>query len=277
MLRCGCFLLLLVFASGCPRWTGVAQARQEVLREGLMDQRIRDGFKLGLARSRAGLDCRVGGDYVERCKAGVQNVWFEVKDGPEGGEIIVPPIASEAQISVFWRGVDLENYQAFQNELPALVADRLRKNDETFEPTWGLMAAATSSITPTLSVPTFGLKVGLRRWFSINYGGHLAFDYGFRLGTSTHVVGLRAGVELTRFTAGRIFGLVGSPPWSVSGFIGPRLQLPTGVPIPGIRTGVGVALTDWKMAPLVVEFSADTWLRGDQTNVELSLSVGVGI
>lgn len=272
-----CVVLLL--ASGCPRWTGVAQARQKALRQGLMDQRMPEGFRFELAPTAAGLDCRVGADLVEHCRAGVQNVWFAVNDGPEGGQFEVPTNATEQQIVSFWKTLDISNFRKFEPQLAALVHDELEREDAEFAPQWGLTAAFTSGVSPTTGgSPELGAKAGIRRWFSINWGGFLALDYTVRLTANEHRFALRVGAELTRFTPGRLWGRVGAPPVSISAFMGPRLALfPNGRVAPGMRTGVGFLLTDWKMAPLVLEFCADTYFTGDTSRVEFFLQVGFGL
>lgn len=270
-----CALTVLVVVSGCARWTGVSRARQVVLREGLMEQRMPSGFRLALAPTVAGLDCRVGAESIERCVAGVQNVWFGVTDGPEGGQFVVPESATEQQIVNFWKAIDLANFREFEPQVEARVNEVLAREEAEFEPRWGLTAAFTSGLSSTVATGELGAKAGVRRWFTINWGGFVALDYGLRLATAEHRLSARLGVELTRFTPGRLWGRVGAPPASISAFIGPRLAIPG--PVPGVRTGVGLLLTDWKMAPVTVEFCADTWFTGESSRVEFFLAVGFGL
>ena len=135
--------------------------------------------------------------------------------------------------------------------------------------------AVTDLPDPLSPTTQLGGRVGVRRWWSINFGTHAAVDYLVQVGTDNHQFGLRLGLDLTRFTAGRFLGYVGAPPWAIYGFMGPRLRVPG--PVGGVRSGVGLMITDWKMAPLIVEFSADTWFQGEQSRVEFAITVGLAI
>lgn len=243
-----------------------------------MDQRMPDGFRSALAPTAVGLDCRVAADSSERCRAGVQNVWFTVHDGPEGGQFEVPENATEQQIVAFWKTLDISNFRQFEPQFEARVLDAMDREEAAFVPRWGLTAGLTSGVSPFAAAPELGARVGVRRWFSINAGAFAALDYNARLTANEHRFGLRFGAELTRFTDDRFWGRVGAPPASISAFVGPRIGLaPNARVTAGMRTGVGFLLTDWKMAPVLVEFCADTWFTGDSSKVDLFLAVGFGL
>ena len=102
--------------------------------------------------------------------------------------------------------------------------------------------------------------------------GHAAVEYRFR---GDHELSLRVGFEIARWTEGRLWGAAGAPPASVSFFIGPLFRLPAFRG--GVRTGVGLHVTDLRSAPFFFEIAAETFFAGESSRVTGVFTLGIGI
>jgi hypothetical protein len=58
-------------------------------------------------------------------------------------------------------------------------------------------------------------------------------------------------------------------------FIGPLIRLP--MIRSGLRTGVGIHITDIRSAPFFVELAAETHFAGEQSRVTGTFTIGVGL
>jgi len=268
--------LLVVLGAGC-RWTGIPRARRAVIAEGLASERMTGSVEGTLAFHEVTTDCRERSPGQARCRAHVAGVWIDAEDTPDGGRFVVPPTLSEAQLTTFWKNLDRASWDRFSPTIDERVEAFREAEAAAFTPQWGLTGGISSGVVSSSALSELGAFVGVRRWFDINWGGFLAFDWSFRQTTpAPHFVGLRLGVELTRFTPDRFLGRIGAPPASVYAFIGPRLEVvPTVAPV--IRTGLGVRVTDWYMAPVFIELTATSWFRADQSLVDFAFAIGFGL
>jgi hypothetical protein len=264
-------VMVVLGASGCGRWSGRDAARRELVRERFLDKQFplssaEVSSRIG-ARSRCTwnaenhLSC--GGCFGANC--------FEVIEQPEGTRVITPAPLTEPQYLELWRAIDAPSLAQFRAELPPLIDERLSEQARAFEPRLGLTAGLLGTGYLTTGSLSIDARVGVRRWFAVDWIGHLALEYHYR---GSHSIGLRIGVEVARWVDGRLWGVLGVPPASLAFFTGPSLN--TSLLAPGMRTGVGLHFTDWPMAPLIIEVVVQTTFAGQRSMLEPGLSVGLG-
>ena len=278
-------VLLLVFLSGCGRWTGVSAARREVVSDGLQAQhfplhlydaalRMPEGVTRCERQPTGKVTC--GGCFRNRC--------FQFLEEEGATRIATKAELTEAELISIWKPLDANSLATLRSELDGRVQDKLIEQEQRFVPRWGVTIGVLAGFTTEVSAlgrVMVGGRVGLRRWFDAHLLGHLAAEYRFRGG---HELSFRVGLEVARWTDGRLWGAVGVPGVSVAMFSGPlfrfaeafRSALVGELPI-GLRTGVGLHLTDIPSAPLFVEFAADTHFAGGASEVVGTFTVGVGL
>ena len=268
-------LLVLVFA-GCGRWVGVTAARREVLNEALQAQRFPVTPEEATLRMRGQLAVTTRCDRFSsgevRCGGCLRGRCFELREEEGFTRLTTKEDFTEAELTSFWRPLDLKSLTTFRVELDARVADKLIEQEGTFVPRWGLTAGVLAGVSTDATSVGLGGRVGVRRWFDVHLLGHAAVEYRFR---GDHELSLRFGLEIARWTDGRLWGAAGAPPASVSFFIGPIFRLPAFRG--GIRTGVGLHVTDLRSAPFFLEVAAETFFAGDASRVTGVFTLGIGL
>lgn len=270
-------LLCLLFFTGC-RLTGVASARREVVSDALQTLRFPVPPEEAAARlrsQRATSRCDVMPSGELRCGACVRGRCFQLFDDQGSSRVVTGPELNETDLRMIWGGIDPQSLAELQPHFEDLVQDKLIEQEARFEPRWGLTAGVLAGLTTetsSLGSVMAGGRIGVRRWFDIHLIGHAAFEYRFK---GEHELGVRVGLEVSRWSEGRLWGNVGAPGGSVSLFIGPLLRVPNlrG----GLRTGVGFHLTDLRSAPFFIEGAAETIFAGSASSVAGVFTVGIGI
>ena len=270
-------LTVLLFAC-CGRLVGVSSARRDATLEALTAQRFAlrpDEAALRL-KGQKGITSRC--DWIDgglRCGGCLRGRCFQLIQEGDSTRFVQQDELSEADLMSIWQPLDAPSLTAYRLVQEELVVEQLVMQEERFEPRWGftggLVAALTSEASSAGAV-MIGGRVGVRRWFDVHFIGHAAFEYRYR---GEHELGLRVGLEVARWTDGRLWGLAGAPGASVSFFIGPVLR--PAVLRPAIRTGVGLHITDIRSAPFFVEAAADTTFAGEQSRVVGTFTIGVGL
>jgi hypothetical protein len=272
-----CLLLLLL--GGCARWTGLASAKREAMSDALEELRFpfRSEEAAYRLRSQASLlvrcerlpsgEVRCGGCPRGRC--------FQLLEQDGYTRVVAKDPLTEVELASIWQPLDPPSLREFRADHAARVLDKWVDQEERFEPRWGLtggILAGLSTDPGATGAVGIGGRLGVRRWFTMNLLGHAAFEYRYR---GEHELSLRFGVEVARWTDGRLWGNVGVPPASVSMFIGPLLRMPAlrG----GLRTGVGVHITDLASVPFFVEAAAETSFAGESSRVAGTFTVGAGL
>ena len=269
----------MLLLAGCGRWVGINSARRDVFSDGLQEQRFpmgaqtaaqKLGDQLGITRRRFRLpdgEMRWGGCLHERC--------FQLIEEDGLTRLTTTDNFSEADLISFWQPLDRVSLGQFRLELGERIEDKLIEQESTFVPRWGVTLGALGSISTDRLVrgaPALGGRLGLRRWFNVHLIGHAAIEYRFG---GDHELSFRAGFEVARWTEGRLWGIAGAPPASVSFFIGPVFGFPAFRT--ALRTGVGIHVTDLSSAPFFFEVAAETTFAGESSRVVGSFTVGVGI
>lgn len=278
-MRLALLSVLLVLLSGCSRWAGTAAARREVLSDGLQALRFPLRPDEAAMRLRGQLavvtrcDRQPTGEL--RCGGCVRGRCFEFLEENGSTRVSTRDELSEAELTSLWQPLDAESLTALRAEMPALVQDKLIEQEQRFEPRWGLTAGVMASLNSEISAAgsvALGGRVGVRRWFDVHLVGHAAVEYRYR---GEHEFSLRTGLEIARWTEGRLWGGVGVPAVSVSMFMGPIFRAP--IFRAGLRTGVGVHLTDLRSAPVFAEIAADTYFAGEASRVAATFTIGLGL
>jgi len=277
------WLLTLLVLTGCGRWLGTSVARHDIVAEELRARRF--PMTAPQAAQRFGSD-RVRCDVPEpsrTCSGCVRGLCFQLLEDPTGTRVEAPESMSEEQLMDLWQPLDAESLTTLRQELPARAELRLDEEDARFEPRFGITGGVTASLFGAAgSGVGFGARLGLRRWFTSQMIAHVAFEYQLRV---AHELSLRVGFELTRWTNGRLWGSLGAPSASLSFFVGPVVDLvapgtrvlgtvPQGL---GVRTGVGVHITQISSAPFFFEIAAETRFLGEASTVSPIFTLGVGL
>lgn len=267
-------LICLLIFSGC-RLSGIQAARREVVSDAL--QTLRFPFPPEDAALR--LRSQVASSRCDRlpsgelhCGACVRGRCFQLFEDQGDSRVVTSNELSEADLRMIWNVLDppslLELHQSFDDR----VQDKLIEQEARFQPRWGLTAGFLAGVVTDRSAVGVGARVGVRRWFDIHLLGHAAFEYRYK---GDHELSLRFGVEISRWSEGRLFGAVGAPPASIALFIGPLIRVPAFRG--GLRTGVGFHLTDLRSAPMFLEIAAETYFAGQNSTVAGVFTVGIGI
>lgn len=270
------FMLLLL--AGCGRLVGMTTARRDATREALMAQRfpLRPDEAALRIRQLQGITSRC--DWMSgelKCGGCVHGRCFQLHDDGGYTRFIPQDELSESDLMSVWQPLDARSLNSYRLVQQDLVLDQLVRQEEQFEPRWGITGGAVAALDTersALGSVALGGRIGVRRWFDIHFIGHAAFEYRYR---GEHELSLRVGLEVARWTDGRLWGALGAPGASISFFMGPVLR-PANVRA-GIRTGVGVHLTDVRSAPFFVEAAADTIFAGEQSRVTGTFTLGVGL
>ncbi len=269
--------LTLLLLAGC-RLVGISSAQRDATRDALVSQRfpMRPDEAALRVRSLQGITSRC--DWMSgelKCGGCTHGRCFQFAD--EGGytRVIPQDELSESDLMSIWQGLDRRSLDSYRLVQKDLVLDQLVKQEEQFEPRWGITGGAVAALDTersALGAVALGGRLGVRRWFDIHFVGHAAFEYRYR---GEHEFSLRAGLEVARWTEGRLWGAVGAPGASIAFFMGPVLR-PANMRVV-IRTGVGVHLTDVRSAPFFLEAAADTTFAGDASRVTGTFTIGVGL
>lgn len=276
--------LTLLLLAGCGRLVGMNSARRDATREALVSQRfpMRPDEAALRVRTMQGITSRC--DWMSgelKCGGCTHGRCFQFADESGYTRVIPQDELSESDLMSIWQGLDRRSLDSYRLVQQDLVLDQLVKQEEEFEPRFGItggFVAGLSTASSSLSTVALGGRLGVRRWFDIHFIGHAAIEYRFLSASGTgsnHELAARVGLELARWTEGRLWGSVGAPGASIAMFIGPVLRLPTADV--GIRTGVGVHLTDVRSAPFFVEAAADTSFAGEASRVTGTFTIGVGL
>ncbi len=264
---------LLIF-SGC-RLGGVPAARREVVSDALQTLRFPfapEDAALRLRGQLASTRCDRMPSGEVRCGACVRGRCFQLFEDHGDSRVVASHELTEADLRLIWSGLDPESLAELQPSFEDRVQDKLIEQEARFVPRWGLTAGLLAGIVTDRSATGVGGRVGVRRWFDIHLIGHAAFEYRYK---GDHELSLRFGVEVARWSEGRLWGAVGAPPGSVSLFIGPLIRVPAFRG--GLRTGAGFHLTSLRSAPMFLELAAETYFAGQNTSVAGVLTVGIGI
>lgn len=268
--------LLLLLLSGCGRWVGVTAARREVLRDALQAQRFPMGAQDAALRLRGQLAVSTRCDRLPsgevRCGGCVRGRCFELVEEDGLTRVTTKDDLTEQELAALWRPLDAESLTTLRAELGERVQDKLIEQERAFEPRWGATGGVVASIHTDGSSVGLGGRAGVRRWFDAHLLGHAAFEYRYR---GDHELGLRVGFEVARWTEGRLWGAIGAPPASISFFVGPVVRVPAFRG--GLRTGVGLHLTDLASAPFFFEVAAETFFAGEASRVTGVFTLGIGL
>lgn len=277
-MRLALLCLVVLLLAGCGRLVGMSAARRDATLDALLSQR----FPLGPGeaalrlRGQRGITSRC--DWINgalRCGGCTRGKCFQLAEEDGFTRFIPQDELSEAELLSIWQPIDAPSLTSYRLVQEQAVLDQLILQEERFEPRWGItggLVAGVSTETSAFGSVSLGGRIGVRRWFDIHFIGHAAFEYRFR---GEHELSLRAGLEVARWTEGRLWGAPGAPGASVSMFIGPLIRAPAirG----GLRTGVGLHLTDIRSAPFFVEAAAETMFAGEASRVIGTFTVGVGL
>lgn len=269
-------LLLLSSLAGCASWSGATAARRDFLAEALEAERLplSTAQAARLLQSAPGLatGCRRAPDGALSCEVcGAEGCASLTEEG-EDTRVRNAGSLREPELSAAWLRVAPGTHREVLAAIPRLMPSLLIEQERRFEPRWGLTAGVLASASGDGSAVALGLRAGVRRWFDARLAGQAALEYRWR---GDHELHARFGLELSRWTPYRFWGGVGAPPWSVILFAGPLLRVP--LMRAGVRTGVGVLVTDLRSAPMFLELSADTLFAEDASRVIGTLSFGFGI
>jgi hypothetical protein len=269
--------LLLLFLSGCSRWSGLAAARREVVSDALLAQRFPLHPEVAVGRMRG----RLGAAHCDRlvtgelsCGGCIRGRCFQLLEEDGTTRVATKAELTEAELTAIWQPLDAPSLTALRSTIDDRVQDKLIEQEQRFEPRWGATVGVLAGVaveTSPLGSVMLGGRLGVRRWFNAHLIGHSAVEYRFR---GEHELSFRVGLEVARWTDGRLWGAVGAPGVSVSMFIGPLFRFT--VLRGGLRTGVGIHLTDIRSAPLFVEIAADTHFARDP-RVTATLTIGIGL
>ncbi len=272
-------VLAVMLLAGCGRWVGIGAARREVFSDALKEQRFpmnaemaaqRLGDQLGITSRRQRLsngEVRWGGCLHNRC--------FQLLEEHGLTRIATTDTFSEKDLVSLWQPLDPASLSQLRLELDVRVEDKLTEQESAFVPRWGITLGALAGVTTEVSASGsvgLGARLGVRRWFDVHFIGHTAVEYRFR---GEHELSFRAGFEVARWTDGRLWGFLGAPPASVSFFMGPLFRLQAFRW--GLRTGVGIHVTDLSSAPFFFEVAAETTFAGESSRVVGTFTIGVGI
>lgn len=272
-------LLLLVSLAGCSRWTGVTAARREVLSVGLQSQRFPLRPDEAAQRMRGPLakttrcDRQPTGELS--CGGCIHGRCFQLVEEDGATRIVTNAEFAEADLVAIWQPLDANSLTTFRAEMKERVQARLIEQEQRFVPRWGITGGLLGGLTTESSLLgslLLGGRLGVRRWFDAHFLGHLAVEYRFR---GEHELSFRVGVEMARWTDGRVLGSLGVPGISVAMFIGPLFRFST--LRNGVRTGVGFHLTDLPSAPMFIEAAADTRFDGAASQVTGTFTIGIGL
>lgn len=269
-----CLLALLL--AGCSRWVGVAAARREVMSDELMAQRFPLSAEEATLRMRGQLAVSTRCDRLPsgevRCGGCVHGRCFELLEEQGVTRVTTKDDLTEQELASLWQPLDAESLTTLRGQMDERVEDKLIEQEKTFVPRWGMTAGVLAGVPTDGTSVGLGVRAGVRRWFDVHLLGHAAFEYRYR---GDHELSLRVGLEVARWSEGRLWGAVGAPPASVSFFIGPVIRVPAlrG----GLRTGVGFHVTDLRMAPFFFEVAAETFFAGEASRVAGVFTLGFGI
>ena len=267
-------LACVLFVSGC-RLTGVTAARREVVSDALQTLRFPVPPEEAAARLKSQLAstrCDVMPSGELRCGACVRGRCFQLFDDQGSSRVVTSGELSETDLRMIWNGIDPRSLAELQSTIDERVQEKLIEQEGRFVPRWGMTAGLLAGVATDRSAVGLGARLGVRRWFDIHLLGHAAFEYRYK---GDHELSLRFGLEISRWTEGRLWAMAGAPPASVSLFIGPLIRVPAlrG----GLRTGVGFHLTDLRSAPFFVEVAAETSFAGESSSVAGVFTIGIGI
>lgn len=269
-----CLLLLLL--PGCGRWVGLTAARREVMNDALQGQRFPLTAEEATLRMRGQVAISTRCDRLPsgevRCGGCVHGRCFELIEEQGVTRVRTKDELTEQELASLWQPLDAESLTTLRVEMEERVTDKLIEQEHTFVPRWGVTAGVLAGVSTDGTSVGLGGRVGVRRWFEVNLLGHAAFEYRYR---GDHELGLRVGVEVARWSEGRLWGAAGAPPASVSFFIGPVIRVPAFRG--GLRTGVGFHLTDLRSAPFFFELAAETSFAGEASRVAGVFTLGIGI
>lgn len=271
-----CLSLSLLLLSGCGRWVGYGAARREVVNDALREQRFPMGAEEAALLIRRQVPVTTRCDRMPsgevRCGGCLRNRCFELIEEQGLTRVATQADHPDAELMALWQPLDGSSLATFREQLDDLVEDKLIDQERSFEPRWGITGGVFSGFATDFTSPNFGVRLGARRWFDVHLIGHAAFEYRFR---GDHEVNVRAGLEIARWTEGRLLGAIGAPPASVSFFIGPLFRFP--IFRPALRTGLGFHVTDLRSVPFFLEIAAETTFAGESSRVAASFTLGVGI
>lgn len=269
-------LLVLVLLSGCGRWVGVSAARREVLSEALQAERFPLGPEEATSRLRGPVAmatrCHRLPSGETQCGGCVRGRCFQLVEEQGLTRVVTKDDLSEQELTSLWQPLDAESLTQVRAEMDERVQDKLLEQERAFVPRWGVTAGVLAGVSTDGSSVGLGARAGVRRWFDVHLIGHAAFEYRYR---GDHELGLRVGLEVARWSDGRLWGAAGAPPASVSMFIGPVLRVPA--VRGGVRAGVGLHVTDLRSAPFFFEIAGETLFVGESSRVTAVFSLGVGI
>lgn len=275
-MRVAFFSLVVLVLAGCGRWFGTSAARREVLSEALQAQRFPISAEDATMRLRGQLAVTTRCDRFPtgevRCGGCVRGRCFELLEEQGFTRVTTKADFTEAELTSLWQPLDAPSLNQFRTELDARVGDKLIEQEGNFVPRWGVTAGVLAGIPTDRTSLGLGGRAGVRRWFDVHLLGHAAVEYRFR---GDHELSLRFGLEVARWTGGTLWGAVGAPPASVSFFIGPLFRVPAFRG--GIRTGVGLHITDLRSAPFFFEIAAETFFAGEASRVTGVFTLGIGI
>jgi hypothetical protein len=180
----------------------------------------------------------------------------------------------ERDARAVWLALDPVTFAEVEEELPALVEQRLLEQEKHAKGRWGFTAGLFSSLFTdnVTSNVTVGGRAGVRRWFDVHLGMQGVLQYAFR---GEHELHARLGLEINRWTEDRLWAGLGAPGASITLFSGPTVLVPSG--LASLRTGVTLLLTDLRGPPFFIELSADTQLRGEASRVVGGFTLGLGL
>ncbi len=274
-MRFASFSLLVLLLTGC-RVMGINAARREAVQEAFVSQRfplnveeaarrmqMRPGVRTSCDRFRSG---------AVECSGCLNAHCFKLIDDQGFTRVATADALAEAEVRSLWQPLDPGSLEALRGELDNRIHDALVDRANQFEPRWGITAGVLAGLSTDGSAVGIGGRLGVRRWFDIHFIGHAALEYRNK---GDHELSLRVGLEIARWTEDRFWGLLGVPPASISMFIGPMVRVPA--VRGGLRTGIGVHLSDLRSVPLFAEVAAETTFAGEASRVAFTFTVGAGI
>lgn len=268
--------VLVLLLSGCGRWVGVTAARREALSDALQAERFPMGAQDATSRLGGQLGVVTRCDRLPsgevRCGGCVRGRCFALVEEEGLTRVKTKALLTEEELTSLWRPLDPASLAQVRRELAERVEDKLLEQERAFLPRWGLTAGVLAGASTDGSSVGLGARAGVRRWFDVHLLGHAAFEYRYR---GDHELGLRVGVEVARWTEGRLWGVVGAPPASVSLFLGPVIRVPAFRG--GLRAGVGVHLTDLRSFPFFFEIAGETFFAGEASRTTANFTLGVGL
>ena len=274
-MRFASFSLLVLLLTGC-RVMGVTAARREAVQEAFVSQR----FPLNVEEAARRMQMRPGvrtrcdrfpSGAIE-CSGCLNAHCFKLIDDQGFTRVATADAFTEPELRTLWQPLDPGSLEALRPELDDRIHDTLVARANRFEPRWGITAGVLAGLPTDGSALGVGGRLGVRRWFDVHFIGHAALEYRNK---GDHELSLRVGLELSRWTEDRFWGLLGVPPASVSMFIGPIIRVPA--VRGGLRTGIGLHLTDLRSVPLFAEAAAETTFAGEASRVAFTFTVGAGI